>query len=132
MMKTQNQTKEPTPARRAERTHFGAREKCQAVLAIWAERRKPAEVCQEMGIKWIQLSQWQDQAMEGMLKALEPRTRTEEEKGPALGPKLQQLLERKALARTGKLARLELRLARIQRQKGPPPESKETSKPATA
>ena len=132
-MKTQNKekNKESTPTRRAERAHYSAREKCQAVLAIWAERRKPSEVCQELGIKWIQLNQWQDQAMEGMLKALEPRMRTEEEKGPALGPKLQQLLERKAVARAGKLARLEMRLARIQRQKEAP-ESKETPKAATA
>jgi transposase-like protein len=128
-MKTQN--KEAAPARRAERTHYSAREKCQAVLAIWAERRKPSEVCQELGIQWVQLNQWQDQAMEGMLKALEPRTRTEQEKGPALGPKLQQLLERKAVQRAGKMARLELRLARIQRQKEPA-ETKEPPKTATA
>jgi hypothetical protein len=128
-MKAQN--KEAAPARRAERTPYSARDKCQAVLAIWAERRKPAEVCQELGIRWVQLNQWQDQAMEGMLKALEPRTRTEQEKGPALGPKLAQLLERKAAARAGKLARLELRLARIQRPKEPQ-ETQEPPKTATA
>lgn len=128
-MKTQN--KEAAAARGMQRTRHSAREKCQAVLAIWAERRKPAEICQELGIKWIQLSQWQDQAMEGMLKALEPRTRTEEEMGPALGSKLQQLLERKALARSGKLARLQMRLARIQRPKESS-EGKETAKAATA
>ncbi len=42
-----------------------AQEKCQAVLSIWTERRKPGEVCREMGVAWGILKQWQDRAMEG-------------------------------------------------------------------
>jgi len=42
-----------------------AQEKCQAVLTLWTERRKPGEVCREMGVAWGVLQQWQDRAMEG-------------------------------------------------------------------
>jgi len=28
------------------------------VLSIWTERRKPGEVCQELGVAWSVLSQW--------------------------------------------------------------------------
>lgn len=126
-MKTEAKTA-AEPKRRAPRNHLSAREKCQAILSIWAERRKPSEVCKELGIQWGQLNQWQDQAMEGMLKALEPRTREEEEKGPILGPRLQQLLERKAISRSGKMIRFQERLARL--QQGRPPVS--AAKPAEA
>lgn len=76
-------------------TNHGAMEKCRAVLSIWTERRRPAEVCREMGIPWMVLSQWQKRAMEGMLQALEPRVILD--KGPALSPRLQTMLEKKRL-----------------------------------
>ena len=75
------------------------------------------EFKKELGVKWNQVNQWQDRAMEGMLAALEPRKRPENEKGPALSPKLQKLLEKKVEQRTGRLSKLEARLARIQEQK---------------
>src|SRR4030042_974274 len=43
-----------------------AEEKCRAVLSVWTERRKPGEVCRELGVAWSLLSQWQERAMEGM------------------------------------------------------------------
>ena len=96
----------------AERRAWSGREKCQAVLAIWSERRKPAEVCRELGIKWNQLQQWQERAMEGMLSVLEPRTQQAKQRCAALGPRLEKLLEKKV----GKLSKLESRLAKIQQQ----------------
>ena len=51
--------------------------------------------------------------MEGMLLALEPRWR-EENRCPAILPKLKKLLEKKATQREGRLPRLEKRLARLQ------------------
>lgn len=74
-------------------TNHGAMEKCRAVLAVWTERRRPAEVCRELGIPWMVLSQWQKRAMEGMLQALEPRVKLDT--GPALSPRLQMMLEKK-------------------------------------
>ena len=64
---------------RASRFGLGhtAQEKRQAVLTLWTERRKPGEVCREMGVAWGVFQQWQDRAMEGMLLALQPRVQVE-------------------------------------------------------
>jgi hypothetical protein len=75
--------------------NYGAMEKCRAVLSIWTERRKPSEICRELSIPWVALAYWQKRAMEGMLQALEPRVRLE--KGPALSPRLQAMLEKRRL-----------------------------------
>ncbi len=88
-----------------------AEEKCQAVLTLWTERRKPGEVCREMGVAWNVLQQWQDRAMEGMLLALQPRVAVE--KGVALSPRLAVLLEKKS--RAGLLRGIDKRLKRLQK-----------------
>ncbi len=75
--------------------NYGAMEKCKAVLSIWTERRRPAEICRELSIPWMVLAHWQKRAMEGMLQALESRVSLD--KGPALSPRLQALLEKKRL-----------------------------------
>ncbi len=98
-------------------TGHTAEEKCRAVLSVWTERRKPGEICRELGVAWTALNQWQARAMEGMLLALQPRVPME--KGVALSLRLAVLLERKSKAGTG----LERRLARLQsktRQKESP------------
>jgi len=76
-------------------TAYGAMERCRAVLSVWTERRKPAEVCRELSIPWMLLSNWQKRAMEGMLQALEPKVRLD--KGLALSPRLQAMLEKNRL-----------------------------------
>ena len=96
----------PTDKTRKERTVRSAREKCQAVLALWTGRRRPSEICRDLQIPANLLSGWQERAMEGMLQALEPRTRRQEDRGPMLPPRMEQLLDRK-------LARLETRIARL-------------------
>jgi len=88
-----------------------AEEKCRAVLSVWTERRKPGEVCRELGVAWALLNHWQERAMEGMLSALQPRIPMTE-KAVALNSRLAVLLERKS--RTGGMKRLERRLARLQ------------------
>jgi hypothetical protein len=100
-------------------TVYGAMEKCRAVLSVWTERRKPAEVCRGLSIPWMVLSLWQKRAMEGMLQALEPRVKLE--KGPALSPRLQALLEKKRLGimTTAAQGKLESRLSKAQ-EKGKP------------
>lgn len=89
-----------------------APEKCRAVLSVWTERRKPGEVCRELGVAWSLLNQWQERAMEGMLLALEPRIAVME-KRVALNSRLAVLLERKS--KGGAMKGLERRLARLQR-----------------
>ena len=88
-----------------------AEEKCRAVLSVWTERRKPGEVCQELGVAWSLLNQWQERAMEGMLSALQPRVPVTE-KTVALNSRLAVLLERKS--KRGGMKGLERRLARLQ------------------
>jgi transposase-like protein len=73
-----------------------AQEKCRAVLSVWTEKRKAAEVCRELGVPWGVLSQWQERAMEGMLQALTPRGRGEQRREVALSERLAVLLERKS------------------------------------
>ena len=87
-----------------------AKEKCRAVLSVWTERRKPGEVCRELGIAWMVLNQWQERAMEGMLVALQPRAAVD--KAVALNSRLAVLLERKS--KGGTMKELERRLARLQ------------------
>jgi len=103
--------KEPPP--------YTAQQRVQAVLAVWTERRRPAEVCRELAITEKVLSHWETRALSGMLQALETPARREP--GPALSPKLERLVARQALRQQGRLARLEKRLAKLQDPKAPPP-----------
>ena len=96
--------------RRRKGSDHTAEEKCRAVLSVWTERRKPGEVCQELGVAWSILNQWQDRAMEGMLLALQPRVPVD--KGVALNPRLAVLLERKS--KGGTIKGLDRRLAKLQ------------------
>jgi hypothetical protein len=97
--------------RRKKDLEYTAQQKCRAVLSVWTERRKPGEVCQEMGVGWSLLNQWQERAMEGMLMALEPRISVMENK-VALNWRLAVLLERKS--KGGVMKGLERRLAKLQ------------------
>jgi len=96
-----------------------AQQRAQAVLSIWTERRRPAEVCQELAISPAVLAHWEKRALTAMLKALESQTRLEP--GPALSPKLERLLARQARQQKGRMAKLEKRLAKLQEPKSPPP-----------
>ena len=69
---------------------YSAQDKVQAVLAVWTERCKAAEVCRQMKIPWITFNYWQQRAMEGMLQALESRVNLA--RGEVLSPRLQALL----------------------------------------
>ena len=100
-----------------------AEEKCEAVLSLWTERRKPGEVCREMGVAWSVLQQWQDRAMEGMLLALQPRLQVE--RGVGLSPRLAVLLEKKSQG--GLLRGLDRRLKRLQKNIKVPQEVQEVS-----
>jgi transposase-like protein len=105
-----------------------AEEKCRAVLSVWTEKRKAAEVCRELGIAWTLLNQWEARAMEGILQALGSRVRME--KTVALSPRLAVLLDKKV--QQGSMKGLERRLASLQsktrfneRNSGKPEDSQE-------
>lgn len=78
------------------RNRFTAADKCRAVLALWTERSSGTELCRDLGMTWNQLNLWQEQAMEGMVQALEPKRSAPCGNTP-LNPRLQGLLERKAV-----------------------------------
>lgn len=86
---------------------YTAAEKAQAVLAVWTERVKSTEVLRSLGISYVQLQQWQERAMEGMLQALESRVNLAD--GGALSPRLKALLQKReqAVGREKLTARLE-------------------------
>ena len=105
-----------------ERVVHSAREKAQAVLGFWTERRRIAEICRELKITPNQLSQWQDRAMEGILAALEPRTGKAQEQKPALPAKLERLLLRKtALEAPSRLTKRLTALAQAKESEKPSP-----------
>jgi transposase-like protein len=101
---------EPEEKRARKGSRHTAKEKCRAVLTVWTERRKAGEVCRELGVAWSVLNQWQEQAMEGMLVALQPRAGVD--KTVALNSRLAVLLERKS--KGGTMKELERRLSRLQ------------------
>ena len=70
-----------------------ASEKAQAVLAIWTERVKTAQVMKTLQVPYVTLQQWQERAMEGMLQALEPRVNLAD--GAALSPRIRALLDKR-------------------------------------
>ena len=108
--KTDRKKRTPTPPHSAPDT-------VQAVLAVWTERCKPAEVCRQLNIKWITFNQWQQRAMEGMLQALESRVNLSQ--GEALSPRLQALLQHRQHTLTA--TKLTRRLRQINKIANPPP-----------
>jgi len=110
--KTKNSptTSKPTKPRRQPATAFSATEKAQAVLAVWTDRCKSAEVCRQLQINFMTFQHWQRRAMEGMLQALESRINLA--KGEALSPRLQALLSNRQ--KTLNTRRLSSRLEQIQ------------------
>ena len=86
-------------------------QKITAVLSVWTERRSPAQLCQEMDIIPALLGQCQNEAIEGMLSALEPKR---SEPLPPLNQQLTRLIEKKLADPSGKL---EKRLRAIQKGK---------------
>ncbi len=90
---------------------FDPQQKITAVLSIWSERRTSAQLCQEMDISPALLGQWQNLAIEGMLRALDPKKK---DPLPPINQRLSRLIEKKLAGTTGKL---EKRLRAIQKNK---------------
>jgi|APDOM4702015023_1054809.scaffolds.fasta_scaffold133906_2 transposase-like protein len=88
---------------------FDPQQKIIAVLSIWSERRTSAQLCQEMDISAALLGQWQNLAIEGMLRALDPK---QKDPLPPINQRLSRLIEKKLGGATGKL---EKRLRAIQK-----------------
>jgi transposase-like protein len=96
---------------RTPRRSFEPQQKITAVLSIWSERRTTAQLCQEMDISPGLLGQWQNLAIEGMLRALDPKRK---DPLPQINHRLSRLIEKKLSGSKGKL---EKRLRAIQKTK---------------
>ena len=94
---------------------FDPQQKITAVLSIWSERRTSAQLCQEMDISAALLGQWQNLAIEGMLRALDPK---QKDPLPLVNHRLSRLIEKKLSGSKGKL---EKRLRAIQKTKAATP-----------
>jgi hypothetical protein len=116
MTSTKTTTEKTERKKRTPAPQINAPEKVQAVLAVWTERCKPAEVCRQLNINWITFNQWQQRAMEGMLQALENRVNLT--KGEALSPRLQALLQHRQRSVT--VTKLTSRLEQINKLANPP------------
>jgi transposase-like protein len=104
-IKTKNSstTSNTTKPRRLPAPSFSATDKAQAVLAVWTDRCKAADVCRQLRINFMTFQHWQRRAMEGMLQALESRVNLA--RGDALSPRLQALLSnRQKILNTKKLS----------------------------
>jgi len=115
-MEAKNEGSRKSVARKAPE-RYDLKTKCAAVLAVWSERRKPAEVCRELGIRAAMFSGWQNRAMEGMLQGLSPKST---ERPPPLNPLLEQRLARTMASRTTDSRRLQQRLRAVDSTVPPP------------
>lgn len=90
---------------------FDPQQKITAVLSVWTERRTTTQICQEMEISPTLLGQWQNLAIEGMFKTLDP---TKKDPLPPLNHRLTRLIEKKL---AGPNRKLEERLKAVQKAK---------------
>jgi transposase-like protein len=97
--------------RKQPRRIFDPQQKITAVLSVWTQRRTTAQICQEMDISPTLLGQWQNLAIEGMLKSLDP---TKKDPLPPLNRRLTRLIEKKL---AGSNQKLEKRLKAVQNMK---------------
>jgi len=91
---------------------YSAEQKARAVLAAWTEKASQSEICRQMRLNYLTFQNWQDRAMEGMLRALEDRARPDDM--TALSPRLCRIVERGCRAPEDRLGR---RLRRIQEER---------------
>jgi len=116
MTSTSSKIEKTERKKRTSQPVYPAPDKVQAVLAVWTERCKSAEVCRQLNINWVTFNQWQQRAMEGMLQALENRVNLT--KGEALSPRLQALLQHRQRSVTAD--KLTQRLRQINKVATPP------------
>ena len=79
-------------SRRPSRT-YSAKEKAQAVLALWSGRRSPSKLAQELAVPWAAINTWEKRALAGMLTALDPSWKQTVEEQPYLPRRVERLIE---------------------------------------
>jgi transposase-like protein len=82
-----------TEAKRRRSRVYSAKEKTQAVLALWSGRRNTAALTKELDVPWAILNTWEKRALTGMLTALDPTWKQAEEAPLSLPNRLEKLIE---------------------------------------
>jgi len=72
---------------------YSAKEKAQAVLALWSGRRNPSSLTKELAVPWAAINQWEKRALSGMLTALDPTWKQAREDQPSLPRRVEKLIE---------------------------------------
>jgi transposase-like protein len=88
----QEQAAGTEPRKRRSRV-FSAKEKAQAVLALWSGRRNPSALTRELDVPWAIINTWEKRALMGMLTALDPTWKQAEDAQPSLPSRLEKLIE---------------------------------------
>ena len=70
-----------------------AKQKAQAVLALWSGRRSSSALTKELGVPWAALNTWEKRALSGMLTALDPTRKQTTEEHPNLPRRVEKLIE---------------------------------------
>ena len=91
-MKAEQATAGAEPRKRRGRV-YSAKEKAQAVLALWSGRRSTTALTKELGVPWAVLNTWEKRALAGMLTALDPSWKQTVEEQPSLPRRLEKLIE---------------------------------------
>ena len=100
-MTTAGTTKKQVKPRRI----FSSEVKTRAVLEVWTESRKPAQIARELEVTTTQLDLWQKRAMKAIMAAMEPRE-GDPDKEATLSPRVERMISRQARKRpVSKLAR---------------------------
>jgi len=80
-------------ARKRQSRIFSAKEKSQAVLALWSGRRSASALMKELGVAWGVLNFWEKRALDGMLTALDPSWKQPAEDRLRLPSRVEKLLD---------------------------------------
>ena len=82
------------PGSKRTRKWYSAKQKAEAVLAVWSGRRSAGQVCREIGSHGNVLAGWEKRAISGMLEALGSRPGAKGAQALDLGRRLENLLNR--------------------------------------
>jgi transposase-like protein len=82
-----------TEPRKRQSRVYSAKEKAQAVLALWSGRRSPSALTKELEVPWGLLNTWEQRALSGMLTALDPTWKQAAEEQPSLPRRVEKLIE---------------------------------------
>lgn len=105
-------TKTPTQKKPAKpRRIFSSEQKTRAVLEVWTESRKPAQIARELEITTTLLDLWSKRAMKAVITAMEPRE-GDPGREPTLSPRMERLINHQAKKRP--VSRLVQRLGTMQ------------------